>query len=90
VQVGRPGKRVAGKCVAFHGRAPKGSARCTRFATQRESRTLHLLAGTTRFTLTPRVVKRTLKPGTYRLQLTATNAIGQTAVTFSRQFVVRP
>jgi hypothetical protein len=88
VQVARPGKRVNGNCVAFHGRAPKGKQRCTRFATQHESRTLHLLAGTTRFTLTPRVVKRQLKPGTYRLQLTATNAIGQSTVAQSKQFVV--
>jgi DNA-binding beta-propeller fold protein YncE len=89
VQVGRPGKKSGGKCVAYHGRAPSKSKRCTRFATQRESRTLHLIKGTTRFVITPRVVKRMLKPGTYRLLFVATDAGGHTATATTRQLVVR-
>jgi hypothetical protein len=89
VQAARPGRRVGGKCVAFHGRAPSRAKRCTRFATQHEARTLHLLKGTTRFTVTPRVVKRMLKPGTYRLLFVATDAAGHTFQRTSRQIVVR-
>jgi sugar lactone lactonase YvrE len=89
VQVARPGKRVGGKCVAFHGKAPSRAKRCTRYATQRQTRTLHLIKGTTRFTITPRVVHRTLKPGTYRLLFVATDAAGHTYTRTSRQIVVR-
>jgi hypothetical protein len=89
VQEARPGKRVGVKCVAFRGKAPSRRKRCTRFATQHETRTLHLIKGTTRFTVTPRVVKRILKPGTYRLLFVATDAGGHTFTKTSRQIVIR-
>jgi sugar lactone lactonase YvrE len=89
VQAARPGKKVGAKCVAFRGRAPSRSKRCARFATQHESRTLRLIPGTTRFTLSPRVVRRMLTPGTYRLLLVATDAGGHQASAQTRQFVVR-
>jgi hypothetical protein len=89
VQVARPGKRVGANCVAFRGRAPSRAKRCTRFATQRDTRTLRLIKGTTRFSVTPRVIRRMLTPGTYRLLFVATDATGHTFQKTSGQIVVR-
>ncbi|WP_320672003.1 NHL repeat-containing protein [Patulibacter defluvii] len=73
----RTGRRSGGRCVAVRRPdAVRRSQRCTRYATLPGTRRLRLLAGRTTLSITPRFGHRTLRPGVYRLQLTAIDRAG--------------
>ncbi len=89
----RPGrKRGRGDnatCVKVaSGARVSSSRRCTRFARLPVSRKLRLLAGRTTAELLPRIGKRTLRPGRYRLRLTVTDEAGNTAVAETKSITV--
>ncbi len=82
----RPGRTVGrgrtARCVkaGTSSRVPS-NRRCTRFvALPSATRTLRLLEGRTVAELTPRIGRRTLTPGRYRLRLTVRDAAGNSAV----------
>lgn len=81
----RPGRKVGrganARCVkvASNARVSRGK-QCTRFVRLPQSRKLQLLAGRTTLEVLPRIGKRTLTPGRYRLRLTVTDEAGNTAV----------
>jgi sugar lactone lactonase YvrE len=75
----RAGKKVGrgsrARCVRVSGRTRlRPSQRCTRWSLLPVSRTLRLITGTTTVDVGPRFPKRTLRPGVYRLRVTATDA----------------
>jgi hypothetical protein len=72
------GKGAAARCVKSKTKTKlRPSQRCTRFVVlPRAQRTLRLLEGRTVAELTPRIGKRTLTPGRYRLRLTVRDSAG--------------
>lgn len=88
VEAGRPGRRRGSQCLAPT-RARRRLPRCTRFVALAGRRTLAARAGAVTFTLTPRFAGRTLRPGSYRLTLTALdgngNRVGPVRVAFRVQ-----
>ncbi|WP_026912174.1 NHL repeat-containing protein [Patulibacter minatonensis] len=78
VEESRPGKTIGNgsrrRCAKVRsGAKVAAKVRCTRWALLPTSRTLRLIAGTTTADVGPRFPGRTLKPGLYRLRLTATD-----------------
>jgi sugar lactone lactonase YvrE len=74
VQIARPGRRLGSRCVPLT--RPRRRATCDRFVALRGQRALRLASGTSAFTFTPVFAGRTLRPGRYRLSLTARDADG--------------
>ena len=74
VSVARPGRREHGHCAA-PSRANRGHRRCTRWVALGTLST-PALPGANRTPFTPRVDKRLLAPGAYRLTIVATDAAG--------------
>jgi len=85
VQQGRPGRRAASACRP-PARANRRAPRCTRFVTLRGRRTVRAGRTSVRFVLTPAFAGRRLRPGSYRLALTALdrdgNRVGPVAARF--------
>jgi hypothetical protein len=84
-----PGRKANGKCVAQTARNRTRKA-CTR-SVPRGSLSFSAGAGTHKLFFQGRVTRtKKLKPGTYTLTLTATNAKGQTATKTLRSFTIVP
>jgi hypothetical protein len=84
-----PGRKVNGKCVAQSARNRSHKA-CTR-SVPRGSLSFSAGAGPHKLFFQGRLTPTTtLKPGTYRLTITATNAAGQRATKALRSFTIVP
>ena len=78
-QRARPGRRVGGRCLAPT-RARRSRPRCTRFVRVRPSLTRDAAAGQNTLRFEGRLTRRKRLPlGTFRVQLTATDAAGNRA-----------
>ncbi|MDA0161149.1 NHL repeat-containing protein [Solirubrobacter ginsenosidimutans] len=87
LQVARDGRRRGSRCVAPT-RALRHRARCTRYVSLRGHRTLKA-SGAYAFTLTRRFAGLTLKPGKYRVAVTALDAAGNRVGPATAAFTVR-
>jgi hypothetical protein len=85
VQAARDGRRSGSKCVAPRRGLQR---RCTRYVALHGARTVRARAGTFAFTLTRRFAGRTLRPGRYRLAITALDAAGNRVGPLTATFTV--